>query len=171
MATFQLITAQTLTGSQTSIVLGSGGTIPQTYTDLVIYFSARTDRTIYEADGTVIRFNGDTTSGNYSAKRLYGNGATASSDNAYGFPFNNGGNSTGSTFGNQTIYIPNYTGSTQKSFSTDGVSENNATTAFAGLGAGKWTGTAAITSITLTPEAGTNFVANTTIYLYGISKS
>lgn len=170
--TLELITSTTLTGSQTSIVLGSGGTIPQTYTDLVIYFSARTDRTIYEADGTVIQFNGDTTSGNYSGKRFYGQGSgTPSSDSAYGMPFNNGGNSTSSTFGSQTIYIPNYTSSTQKYFGVDGTSENNATTVFQGLGSGKWTGTAAVTYITLKPEAGTNFVTNTTVYLYGVKNA
>jgi hypothetical protein len=55
---------------------------------------------------------------------------------------------TANTFGNTEFYIPNYTSSNYKSFSVDGVTENNATAAFA-LYAGLWSNTAAITSFRL----------------------
>jgi hypothetical protein len=42
---------------------------------------------------------------------------------------------TAGTFSNSEIYIPNYTSSNQKSFSSDSVTENNATSAIAILSA------------------------------------
>lgn len=162
-----------------TIEVGAGGSasidftsIPSTYTDLVIHLSGRTNRTVYEADGTVIRFNGDNTSGNYSGKRVYGQGSgTPSSDNGYGMPFNNGANSTASVFGSTSIYIPNYAGTSIKAFGVDGSSENNATTVFQGLGTGKWSGTSAITNISLSPEAGSLFVQYSSATLYGLKNS
>jgi len=59
---------------------------------------------------------------------------------------------------------------TVKSISADAVEENNGTTAFAGLSAALWSNTAAITSITLTPQTG-SYVQYSTATLYGISKS
>jgi hypothetical protein len=57
-----------------------------------------------------------------------------------------------------------------KSFSTDSVSENNTTTAYATLGAGLWSDTSSLTSIKLIPSSG-DFAINSTFYLYGISNS
>jgi len=68
------------------------------------------------------------------------------------------------------IYIPNYAGSTNKSFSSETNQENNATAAFARLLAGLWSQTAAITDIEITPNTG-NWVQYSTAVLYGISKS
>jgi hypothetical protein len=162
-----------------AVEAGSGGSssfdftvIPGTYTDLCIKVSARTNRSL-EVDGLLIRFNNDNTSGNYSGRRMYGAGSgTPGSDTTYsGMPFNTAANATASTFGNIDLYVPNYAGSTAKSFSIDGVGENNATTTYAGLGAGLWSGTAAITRVTLYPETGTLFNQYSTATLYGISKS
>lgn len=146
--------------------------IPQSgYTDLVIRVSARCDRA-QTATLNLIRFNGDSGS-NYSLRTIVGDGSTASSASAtnttqmwdYGLP---AATSTASTFGNSEIYIPNYTGSTQKSVSVDGVSENNATSANAGLVANLWQSTAAITSITITANS-SNYVQHSTFSLYGIA--
>jgi hypothetical protein len=78
-----------------------------------------------------------------------------------------GSSATASTFGSALIYIPNYAGSTNKSYGTDWVTENNATAAYAGFTAGLLTNTAAIASVTLTG----NFVEHTTAYLYGVSNA
>jgi len=82
-----------------------------------------------------------------------------------------GANATANTFGNDELYIPNYTGSTYKSISSDTVSESNGSApsdAIASLWAGLWNNTAAITSITLSPGAGGTFVQYSTFHLYGI---
>ena len=148
--------------------------IPQTgYTDLKVVLSTRTtDTTANDSTAIALQFNGDTAS-NYSRRSLVGDGASATSTNAtttsmrIGFTTTNG--CTANTFGNGEFYVPNYTGSTQKSVSADAVAENNsATYIYSALNAGLWTGTAAITSITvLTPSF--SFVANSTFSLYALA--
>jgi hypothetical protein len=173
MATFIKIATVDLTGSQSSIDFT---VIPGTYTDLCIKYSARTDRANQNSD-IYLQFNGITTA-TYSFKRIYGAGSgTGASDgltnNASGGFAGTacGASSTASTFGNSEIYIPNYAGSTAKSWSVDGVNENNATGVLDALYAGYWSGTAAITSITLKDYNAANFVQYSTATLYGISKS
>jgi hypothetical protein len=80
---------------------------------------------------------------------------------------------TASTFSNCEIYIPNYTGSSQKSISSDIVTENNATSALAVLTAGLWLSTSAVTAIQLRPyvQGGGNFAEHSTFTLYGINNS
>jgi hypothetical protein len=168
MANMELIEAKTA---------GSGGvssfdftSIPATYTDLVIKISSRSNRTI-AVDGIIMRFNNDTTSGNYTAKRIYGSGSgtPVSDSNNSGMAIMNGNTATTSTFANAEIYISNYVGSNAKSASADGVSENNATEAYPVLYSLLWSGTSAINRVTITPEVGTLILEGSTAYLYGIS--
>jgi len=143
--------------------------IPQTgYTDLKIVVSARSDRAD-TSDNAIISFNGLTT--NLSFRYLQGNGASAtSSSGSTGYLGSiDASTATASTFGNAEYYIPNYTSSNYKSVSSDAVDETNATTAYATLTAQLWSSTAAITSINLKPQVGSNFVANSTFSLYGIA--
>jgi hypothetical protein len=163
--TYSLIQAQTLTGSAASVTFSN---IPQNFTDLKIVISGRTNR-VLTVDGITIRFNGDTTSGNYSGRRLFGSGSSPGTDTQYiAQPFMTASSATANTFGNAEIVITNYTGSTAKIISFDGVGENNATLTYMGIGSGIWSGTAAITSITITPETGTSIEQGSTFYLYGI---
>jgi hypothetical protein len=161
-----LIETKTLLSAAASIEFTS---IPQTYTDLVILASCKTDR-----DATVdyisIAFNTITT--DFTAIRLTGNGLVAVSNEALTRIFGTatGATSTANTFGNSSTYVSNYTGSTNKSWSVDQVAENNATEAFQDIVAGLWSNTAAITSIDLTPRVGTQFEIGSTISLYGITK-
>lgn len=157
-----------------TVTVGSGGTtsidflaIPQNYTDLVIKMSVRSTQSAV-VEGVGIRFNSDLTSGNYSHRRIYGNGASAVSDTS-GYPvFMDGSTATSNTFTINDIYIPNYNNSTYKSWSADQGHENNATTAYVALTAGVWNNTNAINKITLTSENGANFVQYSTATLYGI---
>jgi hypothetical protein len=173
MANMELITSVTVgAGGAASVTLPATGTIPATYTDLKVLVSARTNRSA-TVDGIGVYFNGDTTSARYSAKQLTGTGSgTQSTSNN---PFNDenmyasGNTATASTFGNGEIYIPNYAGSNQKSASTDSVSENNATSAYANLGASLYNQTTAITTITFVPITGSSILEGSTFYLYGIS--
>ena len=138
---------------------------------MIIKFSARSDYSGI-VRGLSFFFNGDTTTGNYANKRIYGEGSgAAQTDNSTYAIFTNANTSTANSFGNGEIYISNYTGSTNKPYSADYVLENNATTAYAGLDSGIRNNTAAITSIYLSPEPTSNFMQYSNFYLYGIKNS
>jgi hypothetical protein len=159
-----------------SSTVGSGGaayveftSIPATYTDLKLVLSLRGDQAATYASG-FISFNGSSTG--FVHKFVYGEGATAASfgGNTNQIADQNGDTSTANTFSNAEIYIPNYTLSNSKSVSIDGVTENNATTAFIELGVLVGP-SAAITSIRISPSATKNWVQYSTAYLYGIKSS
>lgn len=144
--------------------------IPATYTDLLIKVSVRSSASANVVDGN-ITFN--SSSSNFSWKELFTNGSTAYSgsnttNNALGQLA--AANFTSSTFSSYDIYIPNYAGSNYKSFSVDFGTENNATLGYVGDITGLWSNTSAITSVGISPGSGV-FVAYSTAYLYGISKS
>jgi len=168
-----LIQHTALTSSAASVTLGSGGTIPQTYKTLTLVISSRSDITPgYPDDGIFLAFNGSSSS--YSNRVLYGNGTIAqSATNSYTttkvyVSASNTSSSTTNTFASIRVDLPNYSGSTNKALSSDGVIENNATLAIQALNAGLWSNTAAITSIVITPNSG-NFVSGSTFTLYGLS--
>lgn len=151
--------------------------IPATYTNLLVKWSARGDRAAQPAADTYIRLNGDT-GANYILRRLEGNGAAASSTlQTTGVTSLLGGQipgatATASTFSNGEFYIPGYNESNQKLISIDNVHENNATAGYADLHAGNWTGTAAINQIEIIVYTGNgNFVQYSTATLYGIKSS
>lgn len=163
-----------------STTVGAGGaanitfsSIPSTYTDLILKLSLRGSYSVV-AYSMSMRFNSDT-GNNYTLRSLYGDGSAAGSEVSSGISYLpvliNGNSATSSTFGNAEVYIPNYGGSTQKSISADAVSESNATTTYAYLHAGIWTGTSAITSITLNALSSYVFNQYSTATLYGISKT
>ena len=160
-----------------SSTIGSGGaanidftSIPATYTDLLVKVSARS--TDGDWQGMYMRLNGATT--NYTSRYLDGTGSSAGSGviTTTGLYVSTigGTNTTSSTFTNTEIYIPNYTSSNNKSSSSDGSAENNATAAYVNLIANLWSDTAAITSIRLYSAAG-NLAQYSTAYLYGIKKN
>jgi len=166
--TYTLIEAKTL-GSTTATVTFSS--IPQTFTDLKLVYSARSTTTgtqeFIKAD-----FNGNTS--NYTLKTLQGDGY-GSSSGSYSYSwigYSVGGGSTSNTFSNGDIYIPNYTNSNiYKASSVDCVTERNDRNTQMWLASNLWSNTSAITSIVLTIDGGQNFVAGTNFYLYGIKNS
>jgi hypothetical protein len=171
-ANYVLLRNTTLGASAASVTLSG---IPSTgYTDLKLVVSARTDGGSTRAQ-IYLQFNTDTGS-NYSYRRALGyDSASTLSDAFTGTPSSAafiavpGVSATASIFGNTEIYIPNYLGNKQKSYSVDIVSENDSTTAWLlGLAAGLWTGTDAINQIIITSAAG-SFLANSTFSLYGIA--
>lgn len=155
--------------------VGSGGagsilfsSIPATYDDLVVVLSTRTSNTAI-AEVINILFNGS--SANITARLLYGIGSTVTSGTSTSnAAFTNGNDTTASTHGSAMIYFPNYKGSTNKSFSSDSVSENNATTAYQLILAGLWSQTAAITSLEFDPGSSANFAQYSSATLYGVTK-
>jgi hypothetical protein len=153
-----------------SISVGVGGaatidftSIPGTYTDLMLVLSARATSTTATI---TVTFNGSAAS--FTNLYLEGNGSAVSSTTGTTLVGNASiSTNTASTFGNLSILIPNYTGSANKNFSVDVVTEDNATTAFQQIFTGVWANSAAITQVTLSLP---NFAQNTTAYLYGILK-
>ena len=167
--TFELIASSTVgSGGAASITFSS---IPSTYTDLVLKISARHNGASV-ANAFYIKFNGSTTG--QSGRYLEGNGSSAGSGAnslAYG-GVESGASATSSTFSNAEIYIPNYAGSNNKSYSGDSVVENNATTGIQWLLSGLWSNTAAITSLVISPDSGSNsYVQYSTAYLYGVKNA
>lgn len=164
MATFEKIAfTEVGAGGAANIDFSS---ILTSWTDLAILVSARSTTS---GDIFNLSFNGSTSS--FSGIYLYWENTTANSGSLarYGGRVNTS-STTASTFSNTLIYIPNYAGSTNKSYSSDSVSENNAAAAPGSLIAGLWSNTSAINQITLTPNTG-NFAQYSTATLYGIKKA
>jgi hypothetical protein len=162
-----------------TVTVGSGGAasisfsgIAATGKDLRILLSSRN---AVNETGIALQFNSDTAN-NYQYRMLYGDGSSATSQvdsdgiNRIVSYTNAILNNTANTFSSVEYYISNYAASASKIVSIDGVIETNSSTAYQSIVAGRWTGTAAITSLTLT-ALGTNpsFVQNTTASLYIIS--
>ena len=156
-----------------SVTVGSGGaatidftSIPSTYTDLCIKVSSRGINNPFFS----INFNGS--GSNLANRQLLSEAGTITnlsrSDGFIGYGNVNPG-ATANTFSNNEIYISNYAGNTNKSFSVDWTSENNSTSVnwYLGYTGGLWSNTAAITSVSLFGD----FAQYSTATLYGIKNS
>jgi hypothetical protein len=144
--------------------------IPQTFTDLVVLASLKTTRPVEPNDGLLVKPN--STASGYTFRRLGGTGSTVftSSGSTAQSALIAAAGVTADTFGNLSIYIPNYAGSTNKSWSGDSVYENNATVANQVIFANLLSNTAAITSLLFESDTSSNFISGSTISLYGITK-
>lgn len=169
--TFELIASSTVgSGGAADITFSS---IPATFTDLCLKYSARGTGLSDTWDLGKLRFNNNNIG--YSTRLLQGTGSAASSNSDSSsdivFLFINNIGATANTFSSNEIYIPNYAGSTNKSLSSDWVTETNATATLMGIVAGLWSNTAAINQITLYPKSGFTFVQYSSFYLYGVKSS
>ena len=166
-----------------TITVGSGGAsnieftaIPQTYTDLLLVLSLRASGAGFLV-ATNLYLNGVTTG--YSSRFLFANGPTGTSvvgtlsgTNA-DLLYSNKDSSTSNNFSNFSAYIPNYAGSSNKSYFIDGVTENMSLTTGEYLqiiSSVTLANTAAVTSITITNTTGITHLENSTVSLYGITK-
>lgn len=164
-----LIASNTLGSAAASVTFSS---IPGTYTDLVLKWSARCDTTTENVD---IQLNAATT--NYSLTQIdgYGSSGVASSRSTTGlvgirvYGMTNS-NNTASTFGSAEFYLPNYAGSTNKPNSTFAATETNGTVALIQAVAGLRSNTDAVTSLKLQTGSG-NFVAGSSFFLYGLKNT
>lgn len=157
--------------------VGSGGvasidfnSIPQTYTDLVVVASLRSNRASINYDGFDLRLNG--TSANHSWRSLTvfeGSVTSMSASNAEAF-YGGAATATANTFGNGIAYIPNYTSSVAKSMSVDSVSETNATANQLDIRAMLYNSTSAVTSIKIVSATANTIQQYSSATLYGITK-
>lgn len=159
--------------------------IPQNFTDLVLKISPR--GMSYWGNEMRIRYNNTSGGTSYNTRWLIDNYGTAGSsyfDNtsSHFFSYAVPGTSyimSERTYGNFEIYIPNYSGSKNKSSIIDFVGENGEPSynvyTYSGYAAATWVNTAAITSIQLDASTayGVQFRHSnyTTASLYGINKS
>ena len=160
--------------------VGSGGAsaitfnnIPQTFTDLKVFVSARSARNTGSAtDNVNVAFNSTPT---VSTTILDGGspfGSPRSFRTSYVFGEIDSANNTANTFGNLEMHIPNYAGSNYKSAISDYVVENNSSTGdylvAVGMRASLIQLSSGITSISLTTGTGSNFLQYSTFSLYGV---
>jgi hypothetical protein len=161
---------------QTATV-GSGGassisfnSIPQTFTDLLVVSSCRSSSTTQVTDMLLVNFNGAGTTNFNSINFGAANGSNFSSNDTNGYVGMTATTmQTANSFAVSSAYIPNYTVATNKSYSIEGVgpsltSPGTWSSRFTGM---RWSNTAAITSMVITPNSG-NFLELSTISLYGI---
>lgn len=166
--------------SISTVTVGSGGqssidftSIPSTYKHLQIRAIGRSNRAVYVED-LAMRCNSDTAT-NYSSHRLYGDGASATSDaestrNRMNLGQIAGGSATYSSgFGGLVIDVLDYT-STNKAKTIrclSGYDDNGR--GFIQLASGAWyNSSTAVSSITLLPLFGTTISQYSSFALYGI---
>jgi len=155
--TYEPIAAQTLGSAAASVTFGS---IPQTYTDLVLIASTQTSNNV----DVFMRFNSDTAN-NYSLTNMVGNGTSASSNRLTSrsdIIIMSGNPST--SISTYIVNIFNYTNATTFKTSLIRSNLNDRVAAIVGL----WRATpAAITTINIRVDTG-NFNTGSSFTLYGI---
>jgi hypothetical protein len=164
-----------LSSSSSSI---SFSNIPQTYTHLQIRATTRNDRADTGAQSTTLSFNGDTTHTNYRSHLLYYAASTANpsaeANQLSGYYASIGytaaANMTANVFGLHIIDILDYANTSKNTTvrTIFGLDSNSATAGYVGLVSSLWMNTAAVSSISMTTLPAANFVANTSVSLYGI---
>lgn len=169
---YTLIEAKTVSTAVASIEFTS---IPQTYTDLCLKFSGRNNRAGQILEEFLLTLN-DNNNTVYSERGIRGDGTnltnnSVSSQTEFQQFGQTAGSSTSNTFSSWEIYIPNYTGSNNKTILFDGVTEANSTTAYAYINGGLFSNTTAISSIKLRCKSTHLIDVNSTFYLYGIKNS
>ena len=165
--THDLIQTITLTGTQANIDFTS---IPQTYTDLKLVYSCRSNDTqVNGGNFFYFQFNNTGFTG-LSGKYMGGNGSSMYTGTSSPYGHMVPSDFTASVFSNGDLYLPNYTSSNNKAYAVVAVNENNAATVNMVFFGGTWANTAAVTSIKLVPYSG-SFVQHTTASLYGIKNS
>jgi hypothetical protein len=172
MATYTLIASTTLSSTASTITFSS---IPNTYTDLVILASVKTN-TLSDSDGAyaMLSLNGTSTT-NTGSRFCYTNASASSASAGTGYSAPNwvlgwGGGSEGG-WSCTTYYIYNYASTPFKSIRSDSWQE--AGTQFNcrnGMSAGFFDDSTAINSVTINSVAG-SYIAQSTMYLYGISNA
>jgi hypothetical protein len=158
------------------VTVGAGGSATATFTSIPSTYKHLQIRAIGRNDGAPVdaryTFNSDTGS-NYAFHLLVGNGSTAASYNATSQAFLRGApyaDQTANIFGAGVTDILDYANTNKyKTVRTLTGMENN-TVNFSQIQfySGLWQSTAAISSITITPSAGTVWTQYSSFALYGI---
>lgn len=162
---------QTLTGSVATVTFSN---IPAGFRHLLLMAQLRTDRSA-EIDAARLQFNGDT-GNNYDEEHYTANSTTLSAAANIAaasmlIGATEAANSRSLNSGPLMIDIFNYTSAAEKWVFSRSAAFGNVSAAadmFIQNFAGRWRGTGAITSLTLLPNTGPNFVSGCTFQLYGV---
>ena len=173
-----LIASAVLTANATSVTFSN---IPSTYINLMVTALARTDNAD-ENDNVKAQFNSDSGNNygwvNFAARGVFdgtftGRCVTIRSDTYLLVGRAEGANASAGNFGTTWFMLPSYANTTTRKVVSSGAilkfgdgSEDSDYSV--GLFGGLWRSTAAITSITLYPQTGSNFVAGSRFYLWGL---
>jgi len=166
---FELISTTVLSSTSASVTFSS---IASTYSHLQIRVAARTDRN-FGVDNLGLRFNSDSGS-NYYTHFLYNNGSSNTSAalgvNSWIYAARLPDASiAANAFGSSVIDVLDYKSSNKnKTIRSIYGSSTTGTYPWNGLTSGIWVNTSAITSISVLPVTGPNFVAGSRFSLYGI---
>jgi hypothetical protein len=161
--TFTLIASASVTSGTTGSLTFSS--IPNTYTHLCLYVSAR-DNDVGQLSGLTMTINGTGWGTNYE---FYAYNSTAARGSTAGETAGNGNGAAANTFGNARIWLPNYNNSAPVPFQSFGGAVNSASTqGYVVLHAGANPPSAAVTSVTI---GASDLVAGSTAYLYGLKSS
>jgi hypothetical protein len=172
----RLIQSITVGPSNVSNIIFSN--IPQNFTDLVVLISGRSTATTgnQTSNTTVIGLypnNAGYPDVSTAFRTLFGNGSAAGSTSETGQYVLGGyvpnSNATANIFGSTKIEIVNYSGTTQKVYTSQSVAESNSSAATQVLVSATDTQTPAVTSISM-DTAGGSWLSGSTAYLYGITR-
>lgn len=167
-----LISETILTSNVTSLTFSG---IPQVFRHLKLVIQGRTDLAA-EADGILIRFNGDT-GPSYDIQRITANNATVSgvgvtaqtailaAVEAANSRANNFSPSTVDIFGYRRTDAEKWVHTYVTFFGDVSAASDMSIT----LRTGRWRNTTPISSITILPQVGTNFVSGSHFQLYGVN--
>ena len=166
--TYEPIASQTLGSDAASVTFSD---IPQTYTDLVLVSIGRTSRTASADEALNFRFNSDSGS-NYSLTNLIANGSSVISQRASNLTSAEWGrmntsSSSNTTFSYATLNIFSYSNTSIYKTTLGETSANQESYGIARY-VSLWRSTSAVTSFTIFPALGPNFVTGSTFSLYGI---
>lgn len=167
MALQSLVPLATITLQSPSAEIKFTG-MPELYRDLVIFGALRTDRAA-ETDPIRLRFNNDSTSGNYTRVAMYGNsGGVGGYSDSPGEVIidagSTGASSASGMFSALKLDIIDYrmTNKYKTLLTTSNISSIETRRQSA-----RWASLNAIETITITPYFGTNFVAGSNLSIYG----
>lgn len=161
--TYEPISTTTLTSSSGSVTFSS---IPSTYTDLRIVFTANStgaaDYAVY------LRFNGDS-GGNYITQVMRSYNSTIATANMAesGISLYSGSMGINPVRGMWLIDVVNYQSAKYKCALFQMANAKTTNTGILTLGTGRWASTSAITSLSLN-AGGTSFEVNSKFTLFGI---
>lgn len=159
--TLQYLSQTTLASNAASITISA---IPQTATDLVIYFSGRNTNT-----DDIFQLLPNNNSFNLTYRGLY-NGSTVGASAGFIRGMANSSNSISNGFSAHIITIPNYADNKDKIiYAEGGYADSNNSYCYAYFGKISWNNTAAITSLVFSSFA--NFLAGTSVTVYTRTKS
>ena len=167
-STYTAIATTTLT-SAGQIAFGS---IPQTYTDLVLVFYSRNATST--GTGTGIRLNSNSSITAYWTW-LTANGSSATSSrstNSFGYANLIDGipsNATANLFGSGVVHFPNYTNTAVLKTAIGRSANDQNGSGTTKVAVATYPTTAAIVTIDLGADGGTNFAIGTQATLYGIA--